>query len=76
MAQNEPREVPIDKVSIYKNDLTFIERVVTVKDPSSEHTFQVPSLSADVVLDTLTTAIENSTIRYLQLAYLRNVTTK
>ena len=63
-----PEEVPLDRISIYKNDLTYVERKVNVQSLESEFMIHVPNSSADMVLNTFNTAVDGAQVRYAPLS--------
>ena len=63
MAEALPQDVPLDRISIYKNDLTFVERKVSVQNLSNEYVLRVPNASADIVLNTFNATVEGAEVR-------------
>lgn len=65
MAGGAPREIPLDRISIYKNNLSYIERIAPVTSLKDSFTLHVPNASAAMVMNTFSTAVEGGNHRYI-----------
>ena len=63
MGENGPQEVPLERISIYKNNLSFIERIAPVTSLKDTFTLHVPNTAAPMVMNTLSTLVEGGNHR-------------